>query len=96
METPTKSWTLKITQVIRWTSELFFSWEVAGLLVILHQPAPGPSPQHLPDLLVAAVDVAAVDEGRDGVDLLPPRLATGGPRAREVDTGYTRILSHWE
>ena len=69
---------------------------MAGLLVILHQPAPGPSPQDLPDLLVAAVDVAPVYEGRDGVDLFPARLATGGARAREVDTGYTRILSHWE
>ena len=66
------------------------------LLVVLHQPAPGPLPQDRADLLVAAVDVAAVDEGRDGVDLFSARLATGGTGAREVYTGYTRILSHWE
>ena len=87
---------MKITQVIRWTSQLFFSWKMSWLLVVLHQPASGPRPQHRADLLVAAVDVAAVDEGRDGVDLFPARLPTGWTRTREVYTGYTRILSHWE
>ena len=82
--------------MIRWTPQLFFSWKMSWFLVVLHQPAPGPSPQDRADLLVAAVDVAAVDEGRDGVDLFPARLATGGTRPREVYTGYTRILSHWE
>ena len=87
---------MNITQVVRRPSELFFSGKMSRLLVVLHQPAPGPGPQDGPDLLVAAVDVAAVDEGRDGVDLFSARLATGGTRTREVYTGYTRILSHWE
>ena len=87
---------LDITEVIRRPSELFLSRKVARLLVILHQSAPGPGPQHPGDLLVAAVHVAAVYEGRDGVDLLPAGLATGGAGAGEVYTGYTCILPHWE
>ena len=82
--------------MIGWPSELFLGRKVAGLLVILHQSAPGAGPQRLRDLLVAAVDVAAVYEGRDGVDLLPAGLAARGAGSREVYTGYTCILSHWE
>ncbi len=82
--------------MIGWPPQLLFSRKVAGLLIILHQPAPGARPQGLGYLLVTAVDVAAVYEGRDGVDLLPARLPTGGAGAGEVYTGYTCILSHWE
>ena len=82
--------------MVRRSPQLLLGWKVAGLLVVLHQPAPDPGPQHLGNLLVAAVDIAAVYEGRDGVDLLPARLATSRAGAREVYTGYTCILSHWE
>ena len=63
-------------------------------LVALHEAAAHPGPQVAADVLLAPVDVAAVNEGGDCVDLLPPRLTAGWPRPGEVNAGHARVLSH--
>ena len=84
------------TQMVRGLLELLLGGQVAGPLVALHQAAAHPGPEVPRQVLLAAVHVAAVDEGGDGVDLLAPRLAARGPRPREVDAGHAGILPHGE
>ena len=65
-------------------------------LSALHQSPAHPGPQVTANVLLAAVDVAAVDEGGDCVDLLSPRLTAGWPRPGEVNAGHARVLPHRE
>ena len=65
-------------------------------LVALHEAAAHPGPQVAADVLLAPVDVAAVNEGGDRVDLLPPRLTASWPRPGKVNARHARVLSHRE
>ena len=82
--------------MVRCLLELLLGGQVTRPLGALHQPPPHPGPQVAPDVLLAAVDVAAVNEGGDRVDLLPPRLTASWPGPGEVNAGHARVLPHRE
>ena len=65
-------------------------------LVALHQPSTNSWAEIRGHVIFATVDVATVNEGGDGVDLLPPRLAASGSWSGKVYAGHTRVLSHAE
>ena len=84
------------TEVIWSLLELFFGWQMSSLLVALDQTSSNSWTKIWREIIFAAVDVAAVDVGCDGVDLLASRLTASRSRSGKVNAGHTGVLSHGE
>ena len=84
------------TKVIWSLLKLFFGWQMSCLLVALHQTSSNSWAEIWGKIILTTIDIAAVNEGSDGVDLLSSRLTTSRSWSGKVNTGHARILSHGE
>ena len=69
---------------------------MSGLNVTLHKTTSNTRPEVTGHIIFTAVDVAAVNEGCDGVDLLSARLTTSWSGASKVNAGHAGVLPHGE